>query len=294
MLEHTEVKMKKFLIALLVVSLTFFCACNNTATTGGTQMYNSSDDSTAVSTPDTSSSFANDTNSTALATSRVEPLPNIDYSAYKNLIDAKIEEYGNSTTTLEYESERSQIYEAHGLIYTHLVDLDNDGIYELILANADKGELLQNTWSGYSGKPIEIYALDDDGQAVFIGATGPIIDSVHSYGGFTYVVGYTFVDGAAYIGEGIQNNSIQKTYYRYTKNGLIAEKHFEFEPIMGTNSVITSIDGEFVSEGEFKQEIERFNSSETNHYFSGLYKEDIDALKSINSSTMQIINSSVS
>ncbi len=214
----------------------------------------------------------------------------IDYSKYATLIEQKKQEYGSLTTAPTYSYEDVDLHETYGVVYTHLLDLDNNGVLELIIVSAKKGELSYENRFNYSDNNIEIYTIIDKSELHKVGEIPLLmLPSKHLSGSAEYAVNYAFIDTKGYIGTGTEANDTHKQYISYNPDGLNPTITLSalLIPDVGTSF---SIDNESVEIEEFKEAYYNFEQHAITHSVSGILLQELEWINKINEQTNQFLS----
>ncbi len=215
---------------------------------------------------------------------------NIDYSHYTALIDSKKQEFSDLETVITYSYEDTELYESYGLVYANLMDLDNDGILELIVVASKEGDLSYDNKFDYAGNHIEIYTITEQDELQKVGELPLLLlPSNHLSSGAEYAVTYSYVDGKCYIATGKETGDTLLKYYQYSRDGL--ELATTLETILAANlGTFFSIDGKDVELEEFSNHYKKFKQSAISHSLSGIPIDGIEPIQKINNETLEFLS----
>ncbi len=208
--------MKKLIITFLIISIALFATACSTSNDMDAELNELLDEIVA--------SQANTDNS-ALAENE------IDYTPYANLVNTYFETYGELIVEQHYAD--GGINTA-GFNYAELIDLDNNGVLELVLAGvSDDMNSIENGTSAidlyfgedYSLKEtVEIYTLSESGEAVLL-ATQTF--SSYGNGGVEFGIDYAKSADTTYILNSFRSNEEAVTYYELSGGKLIESLKYE-------------------------------------------------------------------
>ncbi len=244
--------------------------------------------------PDTFFEFYEDlhafTLEVALSQDGAVPLTDgVDYSLYTALIDSVTKEHSELATVSAYSYEGVDLQEVYGMVYSHLIDLDNNGVLELVMVTTDKGELSNDKRFDYDANHIEIYTITEQGELRKVGELPLLLlGSKHLSSGTVFAVNYSFVDGVGYIGTGNDTSDTYKQYYQYTPDGLHLDTTFEAILIADFGTSF-SIDGESVEQEAFEERYYSFEQSTITHSISGMLQSEMWQLQKVNDTTKEFL-----
>ncbi len=214
----------------------------------------------------------------------------VDYSLYTALIASKTKEFGERTITPTYSYEDIELNEAYGVIYTDLIDLDNDGILELIIVSSDKSDLSNDMRHRYIGNHITIYTISKEDTLLKVGELPLLLlNSKHLSSGTEFTVNYSFVDGVCYIGTGTEVSDTHRQYYRYSADGFQLAVTFDTLLIADFGTTF-SIDNKTVEQEEFRQHYYSFEQSAVTHSVSGTLSSELELIDNINNKTATFLS----
>ncbi len=265
--------MKKLLIAVFVVSITLFVtAC--TTTENNDADINDFVDSIMDSQLDTENSATEDSK--------------IDYTAYANLVNTYFDLYGELVVEQNYADGGLN---TAGFNYTNLIDLDNDGVLELILAGvSDDMDTIKNgesaidlyyNASGNLNELVKIYTLSNNGEALLLKEQA---FSSYGNGGVEFGIEYAKEIEKTYILNSFRSNNEAVTYYEFSdgelKENWSYELNYDYDSgeysaiLNGQESDTKTIEDELATKGEIVM-----------HRISWLSEEELDELVARNERT---------
>ncbi len=248
---------------------------------GGENLYADGNDSF----PEKFHEFYQELHELTLSVAKNEQVPlmeGVDYSLYRALIDSKVKEYGELSTTPTHSYEDTELHEVYGLAYTELLDLDSDGVLELIVVATNSGELTNEGRHSYSGEHAEIYTITEQNELRLVGKLPLLlVRSDHLSAGAVYCFNYSFVEGNGYIGTGFELGDTNKIYYRYTPTELQHEVTLGALLISGFGTAF-NIGERSVEIEEFKAAYKSYEVCATTRAISGLLLDEVDELRELN------------
>ncbi len=270
--------MKKFIVILLVFSF-LLVACSG-------EQDNISTASTVQPSQGTESGSSSDNDNSA------DP----DYSQYSALVNAYKLDY-EEIKFMDY-SEDSDLKDTGGFVYANLIDLDGNGVLELILIGAEDNLTDAYTTASPFGtynlkypNVVDIYTLDNNNELKFAGDV-PI--SVHQGPvSLNQAVVYSTVGDDTYLV--VENNhsmfASDTTFYQLS-DGLIKKTSEFTHHVEDTSDDVTfTIDGTEYTDEEYTQKKDEFGiyESYTAHpvnYLSDVYLEQ---LREVNQKTFDFL-----
>ncbi len=195
---------------------------------------------------------------------------NVNYSSYTQLLNEQLSKYGD--IIIEEYNITDTFYNCAGLCYVNLIDLDNNGVLELITITVeDVHDSIENGGSALdlyydvnqeALSPINIYTLSAENEVI------PLHNfklSSHGNGGVRYGIEYSINDSLTYVIESFRSNFETISYYEL-KNAI------NFEQIAYVDLMYDYDNGSL--EGTVNSE--SFNNAEQlNNYINATYGETI-------------------
>ncbi len=195
---------------------------------------------------------------------------NINYSPYLNIANEYSEKFGEISKT---ESEYSGTYNATGLSYVNLIDLDNNGVKELIILSSED--------------EIEIYTIKDDeielkGSFKLTSYKSSMAVLFSNANEKTYIISDSPLAHGIGIGLDIHelNDGVLNKVATFTKTTYLdgSETHM--------------IDAVVVSEDEYDEKFNSFGDAEnyTAHKITNMTNEEYDQLLSLVNETLTTLS----
>ncbi len=264
--------MKKLITAFVAlgIALTLVaCAANNTQS-------DSSPEPTTTQQPTQDNSLQNQT----------------DYTPYADLVNEYFDTYGELVVEQNYaDGERNTA----GFNYAELVDLDNDGILELILSGVkDDMKIIDDAQSaielyynntGDLSELVRIYTLSEDGGALLV---EEMQFSSHGNGGIRYGIEYAMGAQTTYILSSFRSNSETVVYYELINGKLTQALGYEsiYDLDAGTYSV--TLNGKAHDSAELTDALEAYGEV-VMHPISWLTEQELEQLLLQNEETFTFL-----
>ncbi len=220
----------------------------------------------------------------------------VDYSVYAHLLEESIMMYGG---LLIEESNVPEVrYNCAGTCYANLVDLDNNGVLELItITIEDKYNSIENGGSAidlyYDDDWVELnsvnaYTISSENELVIL---GNYVLSSYGNGGVEYGVEYSFKDDIVYLIESFRSTNQMANYYELKNATMLdpiasVELFYDYEE----NLYEATINGDpFDNVEAIEDHLFEEYGEVVYHPISWLTEEMLAELKAINQATYDFL-----
>ncbi len=218
---------------------------------------------------------------------------NIDYSPYSAVLQAYELEYEGMQ--IKPQQDRGSLYDIGGFCYSHLIDLNHDGILELVLVGSPiifEFDPMQPPYSErIPGYPdiVKIYSLTEDGKLQFVDGI-PMTD-YNTHVSSHFAVEYVVAEDRTYIlvETPSQHGQEEARYYSYDRGFSYLDKYYHAYLESSTNTMKYEIEGTEHTEEEYRESRESIGTSEV-HLITNLNAGLVESLQMINRETKQFLD----
>ncbi len=220
----------------------------------------------------------------------------VDYSGYTRLLEETLREYGGHIT--EKTVAEDIYYNSAGLCYAHLIDLDQNGVLELITIavkdeynSINSGEAALDLYYGEDWELlslVSVYTLSAENTAVLI---DNFELSSHGNGGVRFGVEYSFDDSLTYLLESFRSESEEVKYYELQnatslEQVALIESSYDYD----SGSPEHAINGDVFDDTElFNNRLDELYGEAVLHPISWLTEEELAQLKARNEETYSFL-----
>ncbi len=291
--------MKKFIFLILSVAVVaLFVACDNSedvAKNDDSPTVNITDNnSTDENTADDNVKDIDDEKSENLVEDNRTDNSEIDYSHYLKLVNAYNSIYGELTTEQIQEDGGAN---SAGFCYSNLIDLDNNGVLELVLMGVpydentlwDTGAL--DRYYDMQGKLlplVNVYTISQENELVKLGNFEP---ASHGNGGVRYGIEYSAKDDLVYLLESFRSDVEHATYYGMNKDMELTEiLNYEIVSDFDTSEVDVTLNGDAYDGEELISMLQNDYGDVIFHPVSWLSNEELGELVNRNAQTYSFLS----